>query len=60
MGGGRGRGRGTGGSGLAGSKRMGDAIHSKDQELKGLKQQADSLNQKMKDVISRINRLENR
>ena len=32
---------------------------SKNQELASLKQQADSLNLKMKDVLSRVNRLEN-
>jgi len=69
MGGGRGMGRGAGGgrgtglgmgiAGSAGSRRMGGGTQSKDQELEGLKQQADSLNRKMKDVISRINSLEN-
>lgn len=59
MGGGRGKGRGMGMSGLAGSRRMGAGTQSKDQELEGLKQQADSLNKKMKDVISRINSIEN-
>jgi len=39
---------------------MGGGGHSKDHELAGLKQQADSLNRKMKEVISRINSLENR
>jgi predicted Fe-Mo cluster-binding NifX family protein len=59
MGGGRGQGRGMGMSGLVGSKRLGGSTQSNDQELKGLKQQADNLNKKMKEVISRINRLEN-
>ena len=58
-GGGRGTGRGMGTSGLAGSRRMGAGTHSKDQELEGLKQQVDSLNKKMKEVISRINSSEN-
>lgn len=69
MGGGRGMGRGMGGrrgtgrsmgkSGLAGSAKMGNGLQSKDHELAGLKQQADGLNKKMKEVISRINKLEN-
>jgi predicted Fe-Mo cluster-binding NifX family protein len=69
MGGGRGGGRGMGGSrsasrgmgrsGLAGSRRMGGGTQSKDQELESLKQQAENLNNKMKEVISRINSLEN-
>jgi predicted Fe-Mo cluster-binding NifX family protein len=59
MGGGRGTGRGMGMSGLAGSRRMGGGTQSNDQELEGLKQQADSLNKKMRDVISRINSIEN-
>ena len=54
MGGGRGMGRGMGMSGLTGSRRKGGGTQSKDQELEGLKQQADSLNKKMKEVISRI------
>lgn len=57
---GRGAGYGAGTSGLAGSKRMGGGTQSKGNELEGLKQQADSLNRKMKEVISRINSLENR
>ena len=60
IGGGRGQGRGMGMSGLAGSRRVGSSPQSKDQELEGLKQEADSLNKKMKEVISRINELENR
>jgi predicted Fe-Mo cluster-binding NifX family protein len=69
MGGGRGMGQGMGGgrgtrrrmvmSGLEESRRKGGRAQSKDQELEGLKQQAESLNRKMKEVISRINRLEN-
>jgi predicted Fe-Mo cluster-binding NifX family protein len=59
MGGGRGAGRGTEMSGLAGPRVMGGGTQSKDPELEGLKQQADSLNKKMKEVISRINSIEN-
>jgi predicted Fe-Mo cluster-binding NifX family protein len=59
MAGGRGTGRGMGMSGLKESRRKGGRAQSKDQELQGLKQQADSLNRKMKEVISRINRIEN-
>jgi len=58
MGGGRGAGRGRRMSEFAGSRRMGGVTQSKDQELEGLKQQADSLNKKMNDVISRINSIE--
>jgi len=58
--GGRGASYGTGISDPAGSKRMGGGSQSKDHELAALKQQADSLNRKMKEVISRINSLENR
>ena len=54
MGGGRGQGRGMG---MTGSQ--GGSIQSKDKEMENLKQQAGRLNQKMKDVISRINKLEN-
>ena len=54
MGGGRGQGRGMG---MTGSQ--GGSIQSKDKEMENLKQQASRLNQKMKEVISRINRLEN-
>lgn len=50
-----GRGAGNGMSGLAGSRRMGGGTQFKGQELEGLKQQADSLNKKMKEVIARIN-----
>jgi predicted Fe-Mo cluster-binding NifX family protein len=60
MGGGRGAGRGMGMSDFVGSRRMGGGTLSKDQELEGLKQQADSLNKKMKEVISRINSIESR
>jgi predicted Fe-Mo cluster-binding NifX family protein len=59
MGGGRGADRGTGMSDFAGSRRVGGGTQSKDPELEGLKQQADSLNKKMKEVISRINSIEN-
>ena len=59
MAGGRGTDRDMGMSGLAGSRRKGGGVQSKNQELEGLKQQADSLNRKMKEVISRLNRLEN-
>lgn len=59
MGGGRGGGRGTGISGFTGSNKMGGGTQSPDQVLQGLKQQADSLNEKMKKVLSRINSLEN-
>ena len=58
MGGGRGTGRGMGRSGLVGSRRMGAGTQSKGQELEDLKHQADSLNKKMKEVISRISSLE--
>jgi vacuolar-type H+-ATPase subunit D/Vma8 len=54
MGGGRGQG---GGMGMTGSQ--GGSILSKNIEMDNLKQQASRLNQKMKEVISRINRLEN-
>jgi predicted Fe-Mo cluster-binding NifX family protein len=57
--GGRGAGRGRGMSDFAGSRRMGSGTQSKDQELDALKQQADSLNKKMKEALSRINRIEN-
>jgi predicted Fe-Mo cluster-binding NifX family protein len=60
MGGGRGTGRGMGMSSLAGSRRTGAGTQSKDQDLAGLKQKADSLNKKMKEVISRINKIEQR
>lgn len=59
MGGGRGAGSGKGMSDWGGSSRTGSGNRSKDQELEELKQQADSLNKKMKEVISRINRIEN-
>ncbi len=59
MGGGRGTGRGMGMSGSGPSRKMGGGSQSKGQELEDLKHQADSLNKKMKEVISRINNLEN-
>ena len=59
MGGGRDQGRAMGSSGATVPLRMGSSLHSNDQELEDLKQQAGRLNQKMKEVISRINRLEN-
>jgi predicted Fe-Mo cluster-binding NifX family protein len=59
MGGGRGAGCGRGMSDFAGSARMGSVTQSGDQELEALKQQAESLNKKMKEVMSRINRIEN-
>jgi len=58
MGGGRGMGRGMGMSGTGPSKRMGGGSQPREQELVDLKHQADSLNQKMKEVISRINNFE--
>jgi len=58
-GGGRGAGCGKGMSDFAGSRRMDGRSQSKDQKLEGLKKQADSLNKKIKEVISRINRIEN-
>ena len=64
MGGGRGMGRGTGRgmgrSGVQASRGMRDGTNSGAQELADLKHQADSLNRKMKEVISQINKLENR
>jgi predicted Fe-Mo cluster-binding NifX family protein len=59
MGGGRGAGCGREMSDFAGSKRMGSVAQFRDQELERLKQQADSLNKKMKEVMSRINSIEN-
>ena len=68
MGGGRGMGRGTGGgrgtgrgmgiSGSRPSRKMGGSSQLRGQELENLKQQADSLNKKMKEVISRVNKIE--
>jgi predicted Fe-Mo cluster-binding NifX family protein len=58
--GGRGIGRGMGMADLEQSGSRGGGARSKNQELESLKQQADSLNRKMKEVISRINSLENR
>jgi predicted Fe-Mo cluster-binding NifX family protein len=58
IGGGSGAGRGMGISGSGPSRKMGGSSQSKGQELEDLKHQADSLNKKMKEVISRINNLE--
>jgi predicted Fe-Mo cluster-binding NifX family protein len=58
MGGGRGQGRYMGRSGATTPQRVGSGFDSKNHELENLKQQAGRLNQKMKEVISRINRLE--
>lgn len=60
MGGGRGQGRGMGTPDATASKRMGSGIQSKGQELEDLKRQAGRLNQKMKEVISRIHNIEKR
>ena len=60
MGGGSGQGRGLGTSGARAPKRMKSGIQSKDQELEDLKQQAGRLNEKMKEVISRIHNMEKR
>ena len=54
MGGGRGSGRGMGISGTGPSRKMGGSSQFRGQELEDLKHQADSLNKKMKAVISRI------
>ena len=59
-GGGGGTGRGMGRSGVKVSRGMRDGTNYGGQELADLKHQADSLNKKMKDVISQINRSENR
>ena len=59
MGGGRGTGRGMGKSGVQASREMREGTNSRDQELADLKRQANSLNTKMKEMISRINNLEN-
>ena len=58
MGGGRGTGRGMGISGSVPSRKIGGSSQFRGQELEDLKHQADSLNKKMKEVISRINDLE--
>ena len=57
-GGGRGTGRGMGMSGSGPSRKMGGGSQAKGQELEDLKHQADSLNEKMKAVISRIKNFE--
>ncbi len=59
MGGGRGTGRGVGISGPGPSRKSGGGSQSRGQELEDLKHQAENLNKKMKEVISRINSLEN-
>ncbi len=59
MGGGRGQGRAMGRSGATAPQRVGSSLHSTGQELEDLKQQAGILNQKIKEVISRINKSEN-
>ncbi len=51
-------GRGLGISGSGPSRKTGGSSPFGGQELEALKQQADSLNKKMKEVISRINNLE--
>ena len=58
MGGGRGAGLGMGISGSGPSRTMGGSSQSRGKELEDLKHQADSLNKKMKEVISRIDNLE--
>jgi len=60
IGGGRGTGRGMERSGVQTSRGMRDVTNSGGQDLADLKNQADSLNKKMKEVISQINKLENR
>ena len=55
MGGGKGQGRRMDKSDLGTSRRVRGGPQSRDQDLKDLKQQADRLNKKMKEVISRIN-----
>jgi predicted Fe-Mo cluster-binding NifX family protein len=59
LGGGRGTGRGMGISGSGPSRKTVGGSQSRGQELEDLKHQADNLNKKMKEVISRINSLEN-
>jgi len=59
MGGGRGAGRSMGIFGSGPSRKSGGGSQSRGQELEDLKHQADNLNKKMKEVISRINSLEN-
>jgi predicted Fe-Mo cluster-binding NifX family protein len=58
MGGGRGAGLGMGISGSGPSRTMGGSSQSRGKELEDLKHQANSLNKKMKEVISRISSLE--
>ena len=59
MRGGRSQGRAMGMIGATAPQRPGSGRHSNGQELEDLKQKAGRLNQKMMEVISRINRLEN-
>jgi predicted Fe-Mo cluster-binding NifX family protein len=59
MGGGRGTGRSMGIFGSEPSRKSGGGSQSRGQELEDLKHQADNLNRKMKEVISRINSLGN-
>ncbi len=59
LGGCRGQGRGMGPAGTRTAQRTGGRIQSQDQEMESLKRQAGRLNEKMKEVIARINRLEN-
>jgi len=60
MGGDSGQGRGIATSSARAPQRMGSSIQSKDQKLEDLKQQAGRLNEKMKEVISRIHNIEKR
>ncbi len=60
LGGGSGQGRDIATSSARAPQRMGSSIQSKDQKLEDLKQQAGRLNEKMKEVISRIHNLEKR
>lgn len=57
-GGGRGQGCGVGASDARAPERVESRIQPKDQELEDLKQQAGRLNEKMKEVISRIDSIE--
>ena len=57
---GRGMGRGMGKSDIQTSRGMRDATNYGGKDLADLKHQADSLNKRMKEVISQINKLENR
>ncbi|MGD9302531.1 MAG: NifB/NifX family molybdenum-iron cluster-binding protein [Desulfobacterales bacterium] len=55
-----GRGRNLDRIGSKASRKKEGSIRSRDQEMEDLKQQASRLNRKMKDVITRIHRLESR